>query len=65
MSLQQLAEQHKKNQTSCSRVKQRDLIEISSKVFSCAYMEEEHPAPVGYSILLCPGTADDTGPSEP
>lgn len=47
-----------KNQTSLSRVKQGDLIEISSKVFSCVYMEEEHPVPVGYSTLPCPGPAE-------
>lgn len=43
-----------KNQTSCSRVKHRDLIEISSKVFSCVYMEEEHPVPrVQHPALSC------------
>lgn len=50
---------------SCSRMKQRDWLEISSKVFSCVYTEEEHPVPVGYSILPCPGTADAMGPAEP
>lgn len=38
-----LSEQHKKR-AALGWMKQRDLMEISSKVFSYVYMEEKHPA---------------------
>lgn len=62
-----LAEQHQKK--SFSRMKQRDLMEIASKVFSCVYIEEEHPAghTVGWGVQH-PGLSQhcrSVGPAEP